>query len=347
MAEGLGLFAIDYSPFAFLDMPFSDIVGHRKQLESLARGLENDRLHHAYLFLGPEGIGKRTVALSLAMAIQCREKDSDFCGRCDGCVRVQNGNHPDVRVVEPLPEKKEITIRQVRELERELNYRAFTGGKKIAVVDPASLMNYAAQNALLKTLEEPPKDSLLILVSTSVGGLLATLVSRCLRLSFAPLPVQEVASFLETRKGWSRDKAELLAAMSMGSLGRAAAPEMEEMIQRRAAWAERMSSLTPADSAGWMALAEEIAGEREESLKFLDWAEGWYRDILICLVTGSSRGLSNPDLEQSIRRQADRNSRERVLFLLSRIGATAASIRRNVNRRMALEDFLMRAAGLG
>lgn len=328
-------------------MPFSDIIGHKKQLESLARALENDRLHHAYLFLGPEGVGKRTVALSLAMAIQCREKAGDFCGCCDGCVRVRNGNHPDVRVVEPLPEKKEIAIQQVRELERQLNYRSFTGGRKIAVVDPASLMNYAAQNALLKTLEEPPKDSLLILISTSVGGLLATLVSRCLRLSFAPLPTQEVASFLETRKGWSREKAELLAAMSMGSLGRAAAPEMEELMQRRASWAEGMSSLTPTDSAGWMALAEEIASEREEALKFLEWVEGWYRDILICLVTGSSRGISNPDLEQSVRRQADRNNRERILFLLSQVGATASGIRRNVNRRMALEDFLMKAAGSG
>ncbi len=328
-------------------MPFSDIIGHRKQLESLARSLENDRLHHAYLFLGPEGVGKKAVALSLAMAIQCREKAGDFCGCCDGCVRVRNGNHPDVRVVGPLPEKKEITIQQVRELERELNYRSFTGGKKIAVVDPASLMNYAAQNALLKTLEEPPKDSLLILVSTSVGGLLATLVSRCLRLSFAPLPAQEVASFLESRKGWSREKAELLAAMSMGSLGRAVAPEMEERIERRAAWAERISSLTPTDFAGWMTLAEEIAGDREGSLKFLEWAETWYRDILICLVTGSSRGISNPDLEQSVRRQADRIDRERVLFLLSQVEATVARLRRNLNRRMALEDFLMKVSGLG
>ncbi len=327
-------------------MPFSDIIGHEKQLESLRWALEKDRLHHAYLFLGPEGVGKRAVALSLAMAIQCREKEGDSCGGCADCVQVRGGNHPDVRVVGPLTGKKEITIQQVRELEKELSYRAFSGRKKIAIVDPAFLMNFSAQNALLKTLEEPPKDSLLILVSTSTGGLLPTLLSRCLRLSFAPLPAGIVASFLATQKGLEREEAELLAAMSMGSLGRAVNPEMKELVQRRRAWVERMGSLAPEDCRGWMTLAEQIAGVREESLKFLEWVEGWYRDVLIYCVTGSSRGISNLDMEKNIKQQADRLSVERILCLFSQAIETEASIRRNVNRRMALEDFFAHVVGL-
>lgn len=323
-------------------MPFSDIVGHKKQLESLRRALEGDRLHHAYLFLGPEGVGKKTVALSLAMAVHCTKQANDFCGSCSGCTRVQNGNHPDVRIVEPLAGKKEIVIQQVRELGKGLSYRAFTGGKKIAIVGPASLMNYPAQNALLKTLEEPPKDSLLILVSGSAGGLLPTLLSRCLRLSFAPLAVEAIANFLETRKGVEREKAELLAAVSMGSLGRAVSEEIEGLVRTRSEWVERMSSLSPGDAAGWMALAEELASEREKSLKFLEWAGSWYRDILVYSVTGSTRGISNFDLEKRIKQQADKNSRERVLFLLSQVTGTATGIRRNVNRRMALENFFMK-----
>lgn len=328
-------------------MPFSDIVGHKKQLESLRSALANNRLHHAYLFLGPDGVGKRTVALSLTKAILCRVMSYDFCGQCGDCLRVQNGNHPDVRVVERLHKKNEITIQQVRELERELSYRSFTGGMKIAVLDPASLMNYPAQNALLKTLEEPPRGSLLILLSTSAGALLTTLVSRCARLSFAPLPAEAVAHFLTARKGVPRGKAELLATMSMGSLGRAVSVEIEKMIERRAAWAERLSSLTAADLPGWMALAEEIASDREGSLQFLEWAKLWYRDILICQVTGHSREASNPDLEDRIGRQANKNSREQILSLLSQADAAAASIRRNFNRRMALEHFLMKASTLG
>lgn len=325
-------------------MPFSDIIGHEKQLKALKWALAKDRLHHAYLFLGPEGVGKRTVALSLAMAIQCREKEGDSCGRCADCAQVRGGNHPDVRVVGPLTGKKEIAIQQVRELERELSYRAFSGRKKIAVVDPALLMNFPAQNALLKTLEEPPKHSLLILVSTSTGGLLPTLLSRCLRISFAPLPAEIVASFLATQKGLEREEAEILAAVSMGSLGRAVDPEMKELVQRRRAWVERIGSLAPEDCRGWMTLAEQLAGVREESLKFLEWVAGWYHDVLIYCVTGSSRGISNFDMEKHIKQQADRLSVERILCLFSQAIETEASIRRNVNRRMALENFLMQIA---
>src|SRR3989304_7976922 len=234
-------------------MPFSEIVGHQKQLATLRRALEKDRLHPAYFFLGPEGVGKRTVALSLTMAIQCRERDYDSCGRCANCDRIQGGNHPDVRVVGLLERKKEISIEQVRELGRELNYKAFTGRKKIAIVDPASLMNFSAQNALLKTLEEPPKDSLLILVSTSTGAVLPTLLSRCLRLSFSPLPAEGVASFLVAQKGMKKQEDELLAAMTLGSLGRAVSPETQELVERTKVWAEKMGSLALGGCRGWRA----------------------------------------------------------------------------------------------
>ncbi|MBI4489700.1 MAG: DNA polymerase III subunit delta' [Deltaproteobacteria bacterium] len=323
-------------------MPFSDIVGHKRQLETLRRGLERDRLHHAYLFVGPEGVGKKTVALSLAMAIQCRERVHDFCGRCINCVRVQSGNDPDVRVVGLLTGKKEISIEQIRELERELKFRTFSGRKKIAIVDPASLMNFSAQNALLKTLEEPPRDSLLILISTSAGGLLPTLLSRCLRLSFAPLSLEEVKGFLVLKRGVKQEEAESLAAMGMGSLGRATSPDMESLMERRRVWVERIGCLTQGDYRGGVTLAEELAVVKEECLQFLEWVEGWYRDILIFRVTGSSGGICNLDMLQQIHQQSELYSLERIIFLLSQTVSTTARIQRNVNRRMALENFLMK-----
>ena len=140
-------------------MGFSQIVGHQKQVEILRQALNHGRLHHAYLFVGIEGVGKRTIALGLAKAIHCSAATGDFCGECTDCGRIQNGNHADVRIIEPLAGKKEISIQQIRELEKELNFRSFSGKKKIAIVDPATLMNLSAQNALLKTLEEPPRDS--------------------------------------------------------------------------------------------------------------------------------------------------------------------------------------------
>ena len=182
-------------------MGFADLIGHAKPLESIRAALANGRLHHAYLFVGPEGVGKHTIARALAQAVHCSELTGDYCGRCVNCASIIDGNHPDVRSVQPLPGKKEISIQQVRELERELRFRSFTGKRKIAIVDPADLMNVAAQNALLKTLEEPPDHSLIVLITPNGGGLLPTLRSRCLRLAFAPLARAEVAEVFAGEAG--------------------------------------------------------------------------------------------------------------------------------------------------
>src|SRR6476661_7375146 len=180
-------------------MSFAEVIGHTKQLAILRSALSAARLHHAYLFVGPDGIGKRTAAIAVAKAIHCEESIEDFCGICINCARISDGNHPDVRLIQPLPDKKEISIQQIREIERELNFRSFSGKKKIAIVDPATLMNLSAQNALLKTLEEPPRDSLLILIAVNDGALLPTLRSRCLRISFGPLARDLIGDFLVSR----------------------------------------------------------------------------------------------------------------------------------------------------
>lgn len=322
-------------------MALSDVVGHQKQLEVLRGALKKERLHHAYLFLGPEGVGKKTVALALAMAVQCQELAHDSCGRCDGCVRVQRSNHPDVRLVAPLSGRKEITIQQVRELERELGLRPFYGRKRIAIVDPASLMNASAQSALLKTLEEPPTDSILILVSPSRGRLLPTLVSRCLRLSFAPLPVAEIQGFLVACKGMERQRAGLVAAISMGSLGKAVSPDVEALVEERRVWLGRMGLVTAGDYRGALSMAEELASEREETLKFLEWLVVWYRDVLVSTLTDDPGAVCNSDLVEDIQRGRRAYRLESVLASLSQASSTAARIQRNVNRRMALENFFM------
>src|SRR4030095_8933821 len=158
-------------------MGFSQIVGHQKQVEIIRQALNHGRLHHAYLFVGAEGVGKKTIAIGLAEAIHCSAAPGVSCAVCADCSRIQDTNHSDVRIIEPLAGKKEISIQQIRELEKELNFRSFSGKKKFAIWDPAPLMNLSTQNALLKTLEEPPRDSLLILIAANGGALLPTLRS--------------------------------------------------------------------------------------------------------------------------------------------------------------------------
>jgi DNA polymerase III subunit delta' len=321
-------------------MGFGEIVGHARQLELLRAALAKGRLHHGYLFVGPAGIGKRTIAMALAQAVHCGETHSEGCGRCADCVRISDGNHPDVRVVQPLEGKKEISIQQVREIERELRYRSFGGRRKITIVDPAGAMNASAQNALLKTLEEPPENSLIILIAPNMGELLPTLRSRCLRLSFAPLSRSAVVGFLQTREKRDGAKADLLAAMSMGSIGMALNLDEQEVIEKRRTWSAVLGELTRGDYQGAIAAAEPLAADREGVLEFLRWAESWYRDLLVHGVTREQEGLVNLDMLSHIEQQSARSGGVRALPVLEQIGAATAAIQRNLNRRMVLEKFL-------
>jgi DNA polymerase-3 subunit delta' len=268
--------------------------------------------------------------------------DNDACGRCVNCLRIQSGNHPDVRVIGLAAGKKEISIQQIRTIEKELNFRSFSG-KKIALIDPATLMNLPAQNALLKTLEEPPPESLLILVASNTGGLLPTLRSRCLRISFGPLPRDLVAAYLTANQTMTPDVAQLIAAMSRGSLGAALELDQKELIEQRRNWIETVCSLTPGNYRGAMDAAEALSGSREESLKFLAWLESWYRDLLIYHVTQDARELINLDAVAKIQQQSGAGVAENILSALNQAAGASARVQRNLNRRMILEELFIGA----
>ena len=324
-------------------MGFAEIVGHPKQLEPLRLALAHRRLHHAYLFVGPSGVGKKTVGLGLAKAIHCSVATDDFCGKCADCARIQDDNHPDVRLIEPLAGKKEISIQQIRELEKALNLRSFSGNRKIVILDPATLMNLSAQNALLKTLEEPPKDSLLVLIAPNVGGLLPTLRSRCLRVSFAPLTRDQVARFLVSQKKVPVEQADLLAAISMGSLEAVAAIDPQELSARRQRWIGLLLRVAVGDYRTAAETAEILADNKEESLRFLQWAESWYRDLLVYSFTQNRQEVVNVDMLAQIQQVSAAIELEPLLARIAEAKGALSAIHRNLNRRMVIENLLLNA----
>lgn len=324
-------------------MGFADIVGHPKQLETLRLTLAHGRLHHAYLFVGPSGVGKKTIGLNLAKAIHCSAATADFCGKCADCARIQDGNHPDVRFIEPLAGKKEISIQQIRELEKYLNFRSFSGNRKIVILDPVTLMNLSAQNALLKTLEEPPKDSLLVLIAPSVGELLPTLRSRCLRVSFAPLTRDQVARFLVAQKKVPVEQAELLAAISMGSLEAVAGVDPRELLARRQRWIGLLLPVAFGNYRAAAETAEALAENKEESVRFLEWAESWYRDLLVYTLTQNQQEVVNVDMLPQIQQVSAAIKLEYLLGRIAEAKEAVGAIRRNLNRRMVIETLLLNA----
>lgn len=326
-------------------MPFKDIVGHERRLESLRRSLESGRLHHAYVFFGPEGVGKRSVALALAKSLYCEAAKNDFCDACGECLKVEHGNHPDVRLLAPLPGKKEIAIRQVRELEKEFSLAPFSPKRrKVAIIDPAELMNYPTQNALLKTLEEPPPGTHLVLVSRSLGALLPTILSRCVRQAFGLVPDALIEKLLTERRGFGAQEARKLAALARGRVGVALRSELAELSDERRRWIEKLLAMIEAgDFRAVTALAEELAAEKERASEILEWWESWYRDVLLC-QTGASSGLTHVDMREAAEARARRSSIESSLVALFELASMRADVRKNFNRRLLWEHFLLRVA---
>src|SRR5262245_51595153 len=322
-------------------MGFARILGHQKQVQIVRQALSHGRLHHAYLFVGTEGVGKKTIALGLAKAIHCSAASGDFCDECVDCARIKDDNHTDVRIIEPLAGKKEISIQQIRELEKELNLRSFSGKKKIAILDPATLMNLSAQNALLKTLEEPPPHSLLILVAANSGALLPTLRSRCLRISFGPLAGDLISGFLVSRMGLEAETAAFLAAMSLGSLGAVVNMDTQELFEKRREWMRLISNLAVGDYRAATDVAEVLAGSKDDSLRFLEWIESWFRDLLVFGLTQNQQTVVNCDMLAQLQRQSATTNFEQLFYWISEAKAAVAGLQRNLNRRMVIEGLLL------
>ena len=229
-------------------MSFEQIVGHGRPLKILRRALETDRVAHAYLFTGPDGVGKATTARFFAKALLCLKGADDACGECGACRKFDHGNHPDI--IEIAPDDEQIKIDQIREFQNRLAYAPIEGRWRVGILNPANALNVQASNALLKILEEPPEGNVLILLAQNTFSLLPTVVSRCQVLPFMPLRIEQIVEFLCDRRGWDRNAAQKAASYAQGSIGQAIALEDSSVAEDSDAMAEflsEMDAITEAD----------------------------------------------------------------------------------------------------
>lgn len=250
-------------------------VGQGEKLEQLMRSVQAGRIVHALLFSGPRGTGKRTAANWFAQAMLCTGTEKP-CGECPACRQFLAGMHPDVRVLRP--EKNVIKVDAIRDLIEYLSLRPYEGGKHIAIIEQADKMNQNAQNALLKTLENPVGDVMFFLLSDAPGSLLSTILSRCQNVRFAPLTAEDCAMVLE-RRGMQPERARLLAGLAQGSVGRAL-----EMDGDAAYFELRGRVLDSLENLGNRAsvarAAAMIADEKGSEQAVLEIMELWARDLM-------------------------------------------------------------------
>jgi DNA polymerase-3 subunit delta' len=321
-------------------MTYELIIGHERQKDILRRAVSADRLAHAYLFEGPEGIGKRLMALALVRAIFC--ENGNGCGDCAPCRKVDHNNHPDLHLFEP--DGKQIKIEQIRELQRELSFRPLEAKKKVCLIDQADKMNPSAANSLLKTLEEPTDNTLIILLSSRPEALLVTVRSRCQRLPFSRLPQKNIEEALQNNRDLDPRSAHVLAALAEGSFLRALGRDQDFYLEKRREILKSVTGLSPASILPLLELAKEMATEKEQAPDLLEVLQSFYRDLLVYQQGRPENALINIDLMEKIKRVSRHEDTFSLLRKLEAIQDCRKNLDRNVNLQLNLEVLLLSLA---
>jgi DNA polymerase-3 subunit delta' len=334
-------------------VPFRSITGHRRLVALLSRALAHDTLPPSLLLAGPAGVGKRRTAAAVAEAVNClqpvadEQLPRDACGTCAACKRIARGVHPDVITLVP-GDSGSIKIEPVRDVIDRAGYRPFEGRRRVVIIDDADALVPQAQNALLKTLEEPPSASIFLLVSAIPDALLPTVLSRCPRLRFGPLSPADVAQVLIREHEYSEPDAHAAAAAADGSIGRALSDASADLAGARDAACQLLEQTARvADPVRRMDVARELtakkstsAGERDQLAACLRAAASLLRDLGVMASQADRRTLANADLEPLLARLAAVYTADRSTRAYAAVDRALAAIERNASPKV-VADWLV------
>ena len=318
---------------------FEEIRGNTPLVEQLRRSAASGRSSHAYLFLGGAGAGKRLIANTFAKALQC-EGEKRPCDSCKSCHAFNHGNHPDVIYFQPLKNGKTYTIEDVREqLLETVDLKPFQSEKKIYIIEKADTLNIQSQNALLKTLEEPPAHAVFLLLAERAEAFLPTILSRVVVMKIRPLSAETIADYL-MQAGHLAEESHILSAYAQGRIGQALElvedEGFREMRQDILGKLEALPSMSEGDA---YLLAKDLEGYKND-LRFLDIMELWYRDLLTAKSLREEGYLIQRDKKDAIFRAA----KEPAALLAKKAAAVRTArmrLAQNANFRLTMEVMLM------
>ena len=330
-------------------MPFRDLVGHRHLLDLVAAATARGSLPPSLIFAGPDGVGKRAAAIALAQLVNCHapvlspgggsDRSPDACGTCPSCARIARLVHADVHLVEP-GDTGVIKVDQVRDVVERTGYRPFEGRRRVVIVDDADAMLTEAQNALLKTLEEPPSASMFVLVTSRSDELLPTVRSRCQRLRFGRLTPDDIAGVLVESRGYSPSDARAAASAADGSLGHALESGSEGFSEARDAASEVLRHVaTTTDVRRRLDTARVLVGggDRDELRRRLRALSSMVRDLGALGAQADEKCLANADLGEPLRRLSGSFDRERVSRAFAAIDRALEAIDKNASPKIVAD----------
>jgi DNA polymerase-3 subunit delta' len=319
------------------------LIGHDWALDLLKRQEEAGRMPHALLLTGPPNIGKSTVARFLAQRLNCQGLPQP-CGQCLSCRKILSGNHLDVRIFDS--DDQALKIDEVRNLQRELSLSPNEGQYRVVALCNFERATLSAANALLKTLEEPAAQVVLVLTATDPGALLPTIVSRCQVLTLRPLSPQVISEALQAHWHASPEQAELLAQLAAGRLGWAVrALQDQELLTRREQHLQDLMTLLQASRVEQLAYAFQLSRDAVLLREVLTlWLTLW-RDLLLLQSGATQTKIMNLDWHERLQTLARHSSLAQTRQMVTRLRATLINLERNVNPRLNLEVLLLKLPG--
>lgn len=321
---------------------FSEIVGHEQIKEHMQAAIRDKKPFHAYLFQGEEGVGKEALARTFAAGLQCQSESADKpCKECVSCRQMESGNQPDVIWV--TREKASLGVDEIREqLCNTMDIKPFSSPYKIYLVPEAEKMTEAAQNALLKTIEEPPEYGIVILMTSNISALLPTIQSRCLTMEFRPLSTAVVESFVKEHCQVPDYQARASAAFAQGNLGKAMRyAKSEDFIERKDHIISLLRHVEQMDLSEMLAVIKDLGTRKDEVRDYIDLMVLWYRDVLLFKATKDINQLLFQDEASYISREASHRSYEKIEEILQAFEKAKVRLRANVNFDITMELMLL------
>ncbi len=329
-----------------------NILGHKNAVDLLQRSLAKGSVAHAYLFVGPAHIGKMTLALELAKALNCESPDRP-CGKCQSCMRIAEGKHADIQVIElesgaaesGESGKTRISVEQVDAILHSVNLPPFEGKYKVFIIAGADAMSIGAANRLLKTLEEPIGRVVFILLTDNESLVPITVISRCQRIELFPLPATQIESELVNNRGVEPQKAKLLSRLAAGCPGWAITmAQNETLLQQRAEWLDEWLETMDADidrRFSFVAkMVDKFSQNRETVFQKLELLLDWWHDLLL-VRTGNADGITNVDRDQQLKDMAARYNVGQIREFIRGIQSTRDRLNKNVNPQRAMEVLML------
>jgi len=313
-------------------MTFKDIKGHDKQIKALQQMIQQNRLAGAYLFTGPEGIGKALTALAFAAGLNCQESNDDPCGVCGSCLKIQKNQHPDLHIIDN-GYNEDIKIEDIRRLQEDINLRPYEGRYKVFIINNCHNLNPVSANAFLKTLEEPPKHSIIIMVTDKPALLLNTIISRCQVVRFSALRSAELENLLKKDLQIAPLALHYLVRSCEGRVGCALKLKDQDILNDK----NRIIDALTAESA--LRQDNPLIKDRDSLYSGLQILSGWFRDIYMLKSGMAEQGLINIDRKERLEELAAGYTFGQLDEIMDTISDSLLYLEQNINVKLLISNL--------